>query len=520
MTAIALLRFRQGANIGAGGHALVVAISGTAVTIENTSNIDVASYRIELLYAPPDSTTYPITPGVSAPIELAVGNGVPTATLNVSEAGIYGCYRIRLTVWPLLNQGGVPDVDIRNIAVVTPGFGIILPPYQKFPDPLPLEGAGSKLDELNFAGQARGWAGPAYHAVTYPWRLLHSALKSLIPAAPVSVGAANAEGSATTIARSDHVHAHGDQAGGTLHAGGTELSAGFITPAQVTMINNAFNASDLPQWRDVLKVDYGALGDLGPFTTNTPTSIGGVTYDVQGLTVASTHNRRTFDIKSGVGLRWIFQSEGPYIAEMGCGWSLNSNRAPQLRVPLTTLDPRITLTTRVRLTLHMGPISDMQYTAYNAYCMLFAGLINRYADTYAASYGHYCEYERRAGPPVAEYNKRAVIKYNYSRANGSPSTGADYVKPYKSIAIDAANGLLSDRQLFSIGNPGSEAPWPTMYQFSTMVEGNNFVEEAAMGTIFDVNNWYLELSCYIGTNGITVGPHYLPIRAIHVEAFC
>ena len=53
-------------------------------------------------------------------------------------------------------------------------------------------------------------------------------------ATPVTVGTANAEGALDTIVRSDHVHAHGDQTVGSLHAlvisdpGGT---AGFMSPA-------------------------------------------------------------------------------------------------------------------------------------------------------------------------------------------------------------------------------------------------------------------------------------------------
>ncbi|HEU4887927.1 MAG TPA: hypothetical protein VFV49_08580 [Thermoanaerobaculia bacterium] len=46
---------------------------------------------------------------------------------------------------------------------------------------------------------------------------------------PVTVGAANAAGAANTISRSDHVHAHGDQAGGSLHAEATSGSAGFLS---------------------------------------------------------------------------------------------------------------------------------------------------------------------------------------------------------------------------------------------------------------------------------------------------
>jgi hypothetical protein len=48
---------------------------------------------------------------------------------------------------------------------------------------------------------------------------------------PVAVGAANAAGAASTISRSDHVHAHGDQAGGTLHAAATTGTAGFLSAA-------------------------------------------------------------------------------------------------------------------------------------------------------------------------------------------------------------------------------------------------------------------------------------------------
>jgi len=47
--------------------------------------------------------------------------------------------------------------------------------------------------------------------------------------APVGVGASSSAGVATTIARADHVHAHGDQAGGSLHATATVGSAGFLS---------------------------------------------------------------------------------------------------------------------------------------------------------------------------------------------------------------------------------------------------------------------------------------------------
>ena len=522
MTAIALLRFRQGANIGAGGHALVVAISGTTVTIENTSNIDVASYRIELLHAPPDSTIYPITPGVSAPVELAVGNGVPTATLDVSEAGIYGCYRIRLTVWPLLNQGGVPDVDIRNVAVATPGFGIILPPYQKFPDPLPLEGAGSKLDELNFAGQARGWAGPAYHAVTYPWRLLHSALKALIPAAPVSVGSANAEGSAATIARSDHVHAHGNQAGGTLHAGGTETTAGFITAAQVTTLNNAFKASDLPQWRTVLDTDFGTLGDLGPFSANDPIALGGVTWLPIGFTVAAPGNHRTFQVTSGVGLSFVFQSSDQYTMALPCDYVTNdAQAAPRLTIPLLTIDPQITRCTPLRISFQPGDVTGTLYPANNTSYKMYFGLEARRGPIWTTDVNAIATSVSRAVAndytTPTESEKRVTVV-----SVGSPgwsTTAADRLIA-KSMAIQLQRGVLgTDLEVF-LGGSTYEDPWQP-YTADAFIRVNDVYKTMLINSfINDIANWKLALSCACQTNmSQSHLPFVITIRAIRVEAF-
>lgn len=179
---VALLKFSQGAVIGGDGRALVVVIGATPVIIENSDNAGVGSYKIELLYAPPDRTTpsgYSLVPGVDAPYVIASGNGTPNGSLDMSEVGIYGCYRIRLTVWPQPNQVGVPDVDIRNVGVLTPNRKLILPPYQKFPNPLPLDGVGAKPDELNFEGQGFGWSGPEYDAGTYPWRLVNEALREI-----------------------------------------------------------------------------------------------------------------------------------------------------------------------------------------------------------------------------------------------------------------------------------------------------------------------------------------------------
>jgi hypothetical protein len=153
MAATALIKFLQGAVIGADGQALS-GVTGSIVTVNNADNTDVHEWTIELLYAEPGSTlTTP--PGTPVVLGTAVTN-TPSATFNPDKPG---SYRIRLTVEDIL---GNPDVDIRNFVVPLPGRGIVLPPYQKLPDPLPLLGSGEpgeKPDELNIGGQLFGWAG-------------------------------------------------------------------------------------------------------------------------------------------------------------------------------------------------------------------------------------------------------------------------------------------------------------------------------------------------------------------------
>lgn len=67
-----------------------------------------------------------------------------------------------------------------------------------------------------------------------PEQLVTSRLASTTPAA---VGTA-AVGVGTTAARADHVHAHGDQAGGTLHADATTSVAGFMSASDKTKLDS------------------------------------------------------------------------------------------------------------------------------------------------------------------------------------------------------------------------------------------------------------------------------------------
>lgn len=62
---------------------------------------------------------------------------------------------------------------------------------------------------------------------------------------PVTIGTTNAEGTASTLSRSDHVHAHGDQPGGTLHALATDLVPGFMSEVDKTKLDGLVTKSGL-----------------------------------------------------------------------------------------------------------------------------------------------------------------------------------------------------------------------------------------------------------------------------------
>lgn len=61
---------------------------------------------------------------------------------------------------------------------------------------------------------------------------------------PSTVGTANSEGAGTALARADHVHSHGNQAGGALHAVATTSVAGFLSAADKTKLDALSFGSD------------------------------------------------------------------------------------------------------------------------------------------------------------------------------------------------------------------------------------------------------------------------------------
>lgn len=155
MAATALIKFTQGSP-GPNGEAVFGVVS-SIVSIANVNNTDVASWRIELTYAPPGSSLE-VSPGTPTILAQADSN-TPAATFTPDQVG---SYRIRLVVYAATGQTGQHNEDIRVFSVPTTKRGIILPPFQKLPDPLPLPASGdptAKPNEMNFSGQEYGWHG-------------------------------------------------------------------------------------------------------------------------------------------------------------------------------------------------------------------------------------------------------------------------------------------------------------------------------------------------------------------------
>lgn len=88
--------------------------------------------------------------------------------------------------------------------------------------------------------------------------------KQLVTAAPVSIGTANTEGSGNAVARSDHVHSHGNQAGGALHSAATSSVAGFLPATDKARI-------DVTQLRIRYQVSFVGRGNVNIALTTPPT---------------------------------------------------------------------------------------------------------------------------------------------------------------------------------------------------------------------------------------------------------
>jgi len=145
MAAVALIVFDQGGP-GTAGQAFEGTLAGGAVTVTNDDDTDVSTYTLTMLDVPP---------GSSVPLGV-LSTGAPPSTAGFTP-DVAGSYRVQLEV----SDGSLVNTDIRCFGIRN-ARGIIVPPYQRNPDPLPLLGTGifgEKPDEQNYGGQARGWAG-------------------------------------------------------------------------------------------------------------------------------------------------------------------------------------------------------------------------------------------------------------------------------------------------------------------------------------------------------------------------
>lgn len=171
MAVSADIKFDQGPNSDIAGRAVVGTTTDGLVTVSNGNDTGVVNWTFQVLYVPPGSAVGLTTQGPSA---------VPTFTFTPDVAGTY---RIQLTVVGAIATD--TDIDIRCFSVAFPN-GVIAPPYQRNPGPLPLTGAGGKADEMNFGGQPFGWDG-----IDSPAPILLFQVLKLVDAAITAGGEAN-----------------------------------------------------------------------------------------------------------------------------------------------------------------------------------------------------------------------------------------------------------------------------------------------------------------------------------------
>ncbi len=100
---------------------------------------------------------------------------------------------------------------------------------------------------------------------------------------PVAVGSANSAGVGTTYARLDHVHDHGNQAGGALHADATTLAAGFMSAADKVKLDGITASASFEQVSQ-------NLGDWDKAFAYTGDDLTTITYTKLTETVVKTFN--------------------------------------------------------------------------------------------------------------------------------------------------------------------------------------------------------------------------------------
>lgn len=99
---------------------------------------------------------------------------------------------------------------------------------------------------LNMGGFAIGTVGTVDGVTVSAHAARHQpgGADALTTAAPVAIGTANAAGSATSLVRSDHVHAHGNQTVSTLHGLSSASGAGFQPQSNYAATTNPGVSND------------------------------------------------------------------------------------------------------------------------------------------------------------------------------------------------------------------------------------------------------------------------------------
>lgn len=136
-------------------------------------------------------------------------------------------------------------------------------------------------------------------------------LRSQVPAGtPVQIGTSNNAGAANTIARGDHVHAHGNQIGGTLHAIATTLVAGFMSALDKAKLDAATAAATVSTlvFRDASgsfaanEITADLVGDVsGNLTGNVTGNVSGSAGSFTGALVGDVTGTQGATVVSTVG---------------------------------------------------------------------------------------------------------------------------------------------------------------------------------------------------------------------------
>jgi hypothetical protein len=100
----------------------------------------------------------------------------------------------------------------------------------------------------------------------------------LATTAPASVGITNTIGVGTTAARADHIHAHGDQLGGSLHAVATTSVAGFMSPSDKLKLDGLLAGGIAT----VTAVSNSGIVIAGPDATNRTVALNASNMAVEG----------------------------------------------------------------------------------------------------------------------------------------------------------------------------------------------------------------------------------------------